>query len=121
MPMPSSLALEIYNAIRSRCPATEPRITYRDLVEALPPLPRPYENLHWRDPRLDEALGELVSACHARGLPAISAIVVNGETRAPGNRYYEVAHAGITDALQREIAWGHEYDRAKATTYPASL
>ena len=119
--MLSPLALEIYNAIRSRCPATEPRITYRELVESLPPLPKPYENLHWRDPRLDEALGELVGACHALGLPAISAIVVNNETRAPGNRYYEVAHPGITDSLLREVAWANEYDRARATSYPPSL
>jgi hypothetical protein len=120
--MPQSLLAEaFYQRIHSRCPASEPRITYKELVESLPKLPKPYEGLHWRDSRLDEALGELVTACHAHGLPAISAIVVNNETRAPGNAYYAVAHPGVTDPFLREIEWGREYDAARKSTYPASL
>lgn len=125
MPL-STLAAEIYAVLRARVPAPNPeraKISYKALVQSLPPLGRPYADLHWRDTRLDEALGELVAACRAYAppLPAISALVVNDEARAPGNRYYEVAHPAAQDRLAREVAWAKELNQACATPYPASL
>ena len=102
--------------LRSRtpvAPSEQCKIRYRALVEALP---APFANLHWRDPRLNEALGELVSACRASGLPAISAIVVN-DTGYPGNSYYPVAHPGIEDEELRMIARQNEIDRVAGQIY----
>ena len=117
----SALATAIYSILQRRVPAATPEIPYRELVEALQPLGAPYSNLHWRDPRLDQALGDLVEACRAAGLPAISAIVVNGETRRPGRSYYSVAHPDVADEMQQEIAWARERDAVASRTYPPTL
>jgi hypothetical protein len=122
MPL-SVLALAIYEILRALVPDPQAEITYQELVNRLGPLPSPNDNLHWRDPRLDAALGELVAACRERGLPAISALVVRAIERNPGHMYYPVAHP-VEDAqgeLAAEIAWGNEIQRVRQTTYPAQL
>lgn len=120
MPL-SELAREIYIVLRQRVPARKPEITYRELVEALPPLGKPFEDVHWRDPRLDQALADTVHACRARGLPALSAIVVNSETGRPGRRYYGEAHPGVVGDIEQEVAWARELEQVKTTTYPPEL
>jgi hypothetical protein len=117
----SELAREIQSILRQRVPGAHPEITYRDLVEALPPLGKPFEGVHWRDPRLDQALADTVYACRAAGLSALSAIVVNAETRRPGRRYYAEAHPGVTGEVEQEVAWARELERVKTTTYPLDL
>jgi hypothetical protein len=119
----SELAREIYAILRGLIPDSRARITYQELVEELGPLPPPNGGLHWRDPRLDEALGELVTACRAVGLPAISAIVVRAQEDSPGPGYYPLAHPDEWDAgeLQALIAWGHEREQVRQTTFPPAL
>jgi hypothetical protein len=120
--MLSVLAAAIYDVLRVLVPNRRAEITYAELVDQLGPMPPPNQDLHARDVRLDAALGELVTACRRRGLPAIAAIVVRDDTRAPGQGYYSIAHAaeaGDTDIAM--IAWGHEVQQVRATTYPAHL
>src|SRR5262245_59554093 len=115
----STLALAIYDILRSLVPDPKAEITYQDLVLQLGPMPSPNANLFWRDPRLDSALGELVIACHnhqPHRLPAISSLVVRDDTHQPGEGYYPLAHplefqqGGILMAV---IAWGHEVHQAR--------
>jgi hypothetical protein len=120
MPL-SELARAIYGVLRTRVPSPHPEITYKQLVTTLPPLGKPFENVGFHDPRLDQALADTVHACRAAGLPALSAIVVNAETRRPGKRYYAEAHSGVTGEIEKEVEWAKEFERAKGTTYPAEL
>ena len=121
----SVLAREIYPVLRPRVPAVNPRISYTELVGALPVLGPPNENPQVRDPRLDRAIGELCRACRRRGLPAISAIVVH-HTEArdgmSGPGYYPEAHPEVgNDRERQQIAWHAEYEAARNTTYPENL
>jgi len=117
----SILASAIYDVLRPMVPGHNVSITYTELVNALPLLPQQYANLQARDPRLDEALGELVHACRAQNLPAISALVVRNDTKQPGNGYYGAAHPGVDDDEERTVAWGHEAETARQTEYPEHL
>src|SRR6476659_7377349 len=103
MPL-SVLASSIYAVLRQRTTLGEPRISYRDLVEELGPLAPPNQNLQPQDRRLSAALGELGHACHAAGLPAISAIVVQREQDGlgmPGEGYFLDIHPlAKTDELR---------------------
>ena len=71
---------------------------------------------------LANALGELVKACRAKGLPAISAMVIRYRERIPGPGYYPVAHpAEASDTAKAMIAWGIEMEKVRTTTYPTTL
>src|SRR4051812_19817060 len=88
----SALAELIYGVLRQRTNMSEPRLSYRDLVEELGALPAPNQNLQPLDRRLFAALGELGHACHEAGLPAISAIVVQRDHDAlgmPGEGFFK--------------------------------
>jgi hypothetical protein len=119
----SALALAIYDILRDRVPDSGAEITYSELVNDLGPLPPPNEGLHYRDARLDEALGELVAACRARWLPAISALVIREVERNPGAGYYPTAHPAewAQDRMLAEVAWANEREQARQTSYPAQL
>jgi hypothetical protein len=122
----SHLALAIYELLRMRVPDSQAQITYQDLALELGPMSSPNESLHWRDARLDAALGELVIACRKRQppLPAISSLVIRAVERNPGPGYYPIAHPAEFQQggeLQALIAWGHEVQRARQTEYPAQL
>jgi hypothetical protein len=118
----SVLAAAIYDILRGMVPAPRAEITYSELVAQLGPMPPPNQDLQARDSRLDAALGELVTACRHRDLPAISALVVRDADRIPGPGYYPIAHPDEAGDMARAmIAWGHEVQRVRATTYPAQL
>lgn len=119
----SELATEIYSILRWLVPDSTARITYLELVDQLGPLPPPNHDLHWRDSRLDEALGELVTACRTVGLPAISALVVRGDEDSPGVGYYPLAHPNEWNEgeLEALVAWGGERQAVRQTTYPDTL
>jgi len=121
MPL-SQLASDIYDILRPMVPNPTAEITYHDLVARLGPLPVPNQNLQPRDRRLDEALGEIVTECRARDLPALPAIVVHSEDRIPGPGYYPMAHPQVADDRARAmIAWGNEILQVRRTTYPQAL
>jgi hypothetical protein len=120
MPL-SPLAREIYKVLRLRVPAIHPEMTYKQLAEPLPPLGKPFEDVGFHDPRLDQALADTVHACRAVGLPALSAIVVNAETKKPGKRYYAEAHPSVGGDIEKEVAWAREMELAKITSYPTEL
>lgn len=120
----SVLATAIYAILRSLVPAPAAEITYEDLVEQLGPMPPPNQDLRPRDPRLDIALGEIVTTCrnHKPPLPALPAIVVRKYERTPGEGYYRIAHPDVPqDWAHWMIAWGNEVIRVRQTTYPAAL
>jgi len=121
MPL-SPLADAIYDILQPRVPSLSPEITYEDLVARLPALPPPYSGVDVQDSRLSDALGEIVTACRAKGLPALAAVVVRKDTKMPGNGYYPVAHptAG-DDRVQQAIAWGNEMLMVRKTRFPATL
>src|SRR6266851_2139718 len=109
----SALALAIYEILRALVPDPKAQITYQDLVQQLGPMPAPNANLFWYDTRLFNALGELAVACHnhqAGWLPAISSLVVRGDTLQPGDGYYPLAHPvdWQQGPIQALIAWGKE-------------
>ena len=78
-----------------------------------------WQGLHYRDPRLNSALGYLVKRCRAAGLPAISSVVINYGFGHPCNAYFGVAQpeAGDEEAL-RLTAWAKECTAAHSTKYP---
>jgi hypothetical protein len=118
----SPLAQAIYAILQPRVPSWTPEIAYEDLVARLPPLPPPYDDIDVRDPRLSDALGEIVVACRAKKLPALPAIVVRKDTRMPGIGYYPVAHpAAAGDRVQEALAWGNETLVVKKTPFPVTL
>lgn len=120
--MLTALAAAIFAVLRNRVPSPAGQITYDDLVHRLGALPPPNAGLSARDPRLDAALGELVRACRANNLPAISALVVRADTGQPGVGYYPVADpATANDDALRTIAWGNEMLLVRATNYPTTL
>jgi hypothetical protein len=118
----SDLATAIYDILRDLVPGADAEIAYSALVERLGPLPPPNSDLAPRDPRLDDALGALTHACRQFDLPAISALVVHKDDHIPGPGYYPVAHPDIADnTAEAMVAWGHEIEQARATTYPNCL
>lgn len=117
----SVLATAIYEILRSLVPNSRAEITYTELVTRLGPM-LPNEDLRPRDPRLDAALGELVTACRQRGLPVISAMVVREDDRTPGAGYYNLAHPEVAnDTARAMIAWGQEVQQVRGTRYPVQL
>jgi hypothetical protein len=123
----SDLAGRVYEILRGRVPAADPRLSYGQLVHLLGPLPSPNEGLTPSDPRLFAALGEICRACHSHNprLAALSCIVVrkqeDGTLGTPGAGYYYEAHAGVHGDQAKHAAWLEEFEQAKRTTYPTSL
>jgi hypothetical protein len=112
------LAEDIYNLLRERVPAPTHRdacITYSDLVGQLD---KSHGILDGRDPRLAQALGDLVRLCQQRGWPLISALVVRADSRRPGAGYYDVASSDERDPDKREIEWARALERVKQHVYP---
>ena len=115
----SPLADAVYALLRGRVPGTAARITYDDLATQLPPA---FSDVQAYDVRLWQALGEIVEECRRRHLPALSAIVVRGDTGTPGHGYFEAAHPDIVgDDVQEAIAWGNEVTPVMRTTYPPRI
>jgi hypothetical protein len=115
------LAESIYDVLRplvARSP--RPRITYQDLIDQLP---RGYRGLSPRSPELSAALGEIVVACRRQNpsLPALPAVVINGNTGRPGPGYYGVAHPGVAGDDAQRAAWEAEVAQVPAAQYPFRL
>ena len=115
----SPLAASIYQVLRNRVPSVKPELAYTELVESLP---NPFNTVGPDSEMLAAALGELVTRCRAKGLPAISAMVVRYRERVPGPGYYKMAHPDVAhDPAKAAIAWGHELEKVRVTSYPPTI
>lgn len=116
----ADLAAQIYPILRTVAarPVTA-NISYSKLCSQLT---GQWQGLHYRDLRLNSALGYLVERCRAAGLPAISSVVINYGFGYPGNAYFIMAHpeAG-NDEAQRLVAWGRECTAAHSAVYPGAV
>lgn len=118
----SQLAMDIYQTLRGLVPDQHAIITYGELIEQLGSMPPSSGDLRPRDPRLHEALGEIVSECRMNGYPALSAIVVRKGCGTPGRGYYDVAHPEVANDIARAmIEWGNEVLKVRRSTFPISL
>jgi hypothetical protein len=123
----SYLAERVYQTLKGRVSADEPRLSYRELIQSVGQLAPPDNNLMPQDDRLLAALGEICRACHTHNprLPALPCLVVNerehGTLGTPGLVYYHDAHQGVHGRKAKHAAWLEEYQRAKTTTYPESI
>ena len=118
----SPLAEAIYRILADRANLRQPPMTYSELVKTLRPVDVSHGDLTRDDPRLFEALGEVGAACHDRGLPTLTALVVRGADGAPGAGYYHMFHpeAG-NDPSRRREAWERELERVTTADFPPSL
>ena len=110
-----TLLKAIYNVLKKRVKLTDSFITYSELISQLP---APYNKMSPRNKLLHEALGEIVTKCHAQKLAALSALVVNKQFNRPGAGYFIVAHPKVKDP---EKAWVKEVNQIKTCKYPSSL
>ncbi len=119
----SPLGEAIYHVLAQRVGLENPLITYQELVDSLPPLAPPYENITRADDgRLSIALGELGRACRDHGLPTPTALVIRRIEQSPGSGYYPVFHPETgNDPVKQKEAWESELEKARSTKYPQSL
>jgi hypothetical protein len=112
----SPLAARIYAILRRRVPSSRnaATMTYKQIALRV--------GVSHRGPALDRALGELVTRCRSRGLPAIAALVVRADLGIPGAGYYGLAH-GIQPRPRpvAALAWAREVVLVCSTSYPTVL
>ena len=124
----SELALACYTVLRLLVPSrADARLSYTALVSQLP---EPFCHLDMGTVQdratLSAALGEVVLACpgHQPPLPPLPAIVVrlvDGDLEYPADGYFEVAHPGVEDELERLALWGQDVEAVQQTHYPPQL
>ena len=113
------LARQVYPIIRPVAGRRGASIAYSEVTRRLHGR---WEDIDPHSIYLAAALGAISSRCLARGLPALSALVVHaGDDRRPGGGYFLEAHPGIEDPLEREIAWAKEFEAVHQATYPESF
>jgi hypothetical protein len=123
----SPLAERIYQTLLRQLRLPNPLISYGDLVRAVGPLPSPDTELKANDPRLFEALGEILRACQSSKppMPALTSIVVrrsaDGSLGTPGAGYFAVGFPQVRDETKRVEMWREEVRRVVAFSYPAKL
>jgi hypothetical protein len=88
------LGERIYEVLLRQLAKPDPLISYGDLIRAMGPLPPPDSDLKPNDPRLFDALGEIVRVCQNNKppLPVLTSIVVrrqeDGSLGMPGPGYF---------------------------------
>jgi len=118
----SPLAEAIYPILAQRVGLKDPLVTYDKLVNSLPPLDPPYNDITRNDKRLSRALGEVGRACHDHGLPTVTALVIRSIEQSPGLGYYHQFHPETgNDPVRQREAWEQELERLKTANYPPSL
>jgi len=95
-------------------------ITYGTLVTRLGVVPQ-NPLLHPNDKRLAESLGRVSCHCLQKGLPPITAVVVNQETSLPGKAYYEVMYPHISEHEARIAQWGIDFLAVFKAKWPSAL
>lgn len=100
----SPLAVAIHKVLVRRLRSRSPLLTYGELVEAL----APKHSTHRRSRALHAALNEVSTACRARGLPCLPALVHRADRGRPGLAYYRTAHPRVRSDAARVAAWEAE-------------
>ena len=67
---------------------------------------------------LINALGRVSRAAHGKGLPMLSAVVVNQETNRPGSGFYELAWELGKDLSDEVAFWESEVEKVYETDWP---
>ena len=115
----SALAQEIYRQLLKLVRADKHATTYAELARAV----AKKQPAHHRSPSFHAALGEVTTACKAKGLPALPAIVFRASAHRPGSGYYELAHPRAKTDDARLAAWEREHAAvvAASASFPATL
>jgi hypothetical protein len=118
----SPLGDAIYQILAKRVGLKNPLITYYKLVESLPTLEPPYNDITPNDERLSRSLGEVGRDCHDHGLPTLTALVIRSIEQSPGAGYYHQFHSETgNDPVRRREEWEQELERLKTAKYPPIL
>src|SRR4029079_272628 len=91
----------------------DPRITYKELAEALRDFADAFEFAHHRNPQLYLALGEVGRECRRMRLTPLPALVVRADTRRPGDAYFEGNCSGKGYKDDKVSAWRRDIGAAK--------
>jgi hypothetical protein len=114
-----ALALDIYPILVPLTRTRRGSVSYQAVCQRLE---SKWHDLYPRSQHLFDALGFIVKQCRAKGLPALSALVVHKDgDKMPGGGYFTAAHPGVDDPLERQIMWAKEFELAHGTTYPPRL
>ncbi len=113
------LAHEIYRQLIRHLRANHISITYAELAAAV----AKKQPAHHRSPSFHAALGEVTTACKAKGLPCIPAMVWRSSGSRPGSGYYSLAHPRAKTESAQLAAWEREHAAVglNAATYPPTL
>lgn len=121
----SPLAQAVYQVLRIRTPKPVPRkalIGYAELIsEAFRYEGVPDDLDHHKDPRVDEAITELVAACRAESLPLIAALILSDAAFEPVEAYLKAAHPDVATPEARTAAWEKELKEVAITFYPPTV
>lgn len=111
------LAEAIYEILRQRLSANDPRITYAELARALRGVAIDFERMTHRSKELYTALWEVGGLCRREKRPPLPALVVRADSRRPGDAYFD--GTDLTHRDERIAAWQADYDAVRAATYPS--
>jgi hypothetical protein len=114
----SPLAEAVYDILRRRVAAADPRITYADLARQLRDASDDFENITHRSQQLYAALCEVGDECRRLRLPLLPALVVRADTRRPGDAYYEGTCGGAVYKGEKVVAWRRELEAVRRADYP---
>jgi hypothetical protein len=114
----SSLAAAVYQILRQRASAAEPRITYAKLAEELRDSSEEFAAIYHRSQQLYAALNEVGKECRRLHLPCLPALVVRADTRRPGDAYYGGKCSGMVYKGQKVAAWRQELEAVQKASYP---
>jgi hypothetical protein len=115
----TELAHEVYMHLLRVVRSNTRSVSYGELAVAV----SKKHPTHPRSPTFHAALGEVTTACRARGLPCLPAIVWRARGKRPSSGYYAVAHPRARTEKGRLTAWQHEHAAVigRAASYPGRL
>jgi hypothetical protein len=116
--MMSPLAEAVYDILRVRPGAADPRITYAELAGQLRETSEEFEHITHRSRDLYAALGEVAQACSRLGLPSLAALVVRADSRRPGEAYYQGRNPPLRTKGEKVSVWRQEFEAASRAVYP---
>lgn len=119
------IAQAIYQVLRMRTPKPVPRkalIAFAELVSEASRYEGVPDDLdHHGDPRVDEAIVEIIEACREEKLPQIASLILNPTAYGPLALYSKTAHPTATTPESQTAAWEKELKEVVITFYPNEL